>query len=54
MSFEKVLFYIFLIITILTSAMTVSHLCGFRRFKTYDHWIAPMTLAITLSIWEKI
>jgi len=54
MKLERLLFYIFLIATIVTSVMAVSHLCGVHRFKTYDHWIAPMTLAITLSIWEKI
>jgi hypothetical protein len=54
MSLEKLLFYIFLIATIVTVLMAVSHLCGIRRFKTYDHWIAPMTLAITLTLWEKI
>jgi len=54
MKLEKLLFYIFLFATIVTFLMAVSHLCGVRRFKTYDHWIAPMTLAITLTIWEKI
>jgi hypothetical protein len=54
MKLEKLLFYIFLFATIVTFLMAMSHLCGVRRFKTYDHWIAPMTLEITLTIWEKI
>ena len=54
MKFELFLFYVFIIITIITSGMTVCHLSGFCKFKIYDNWLAPMTLAITLSMWENI
>lgn len=54
MNLELFLFYVFVIATIFTVGMAGCHLSGICKFKTYDHWLAPMTLAITLSMWENI
>jgi hypothetical protein len=54
MKLELFLFYVFVIATIFTVGIAVCHLSGYCKFKTYDHWLAPMTLAITLSMWENI
>lgn len=53
-SLEKFVFMIFVIATLLTTLMAVCTLSGIYNFKTYDHWLAPMTFAITLTMWEMI
>jgi len=49
---EIFLMYLLVILTIFTAIMAVLHLSGFQKFKTYDHWMAPMLFAITLTMWE--
>ena len=51
---EQFLLYIFTIATILTIGLAMCQLSGIYKFNTYDHWLAPMTLAITLTMWESI